>query len=254
MLFREEGFELWDNFISNKIVYVAEPVERNLESGNCVSCIDWISKWDVGHFYLQLQFVFVGQRNTHQNAILKIRTGREDNISLKPERNVSDSDLPVLVDIGKFVQLPKGMLLKPRPVSVWLKRFDDLESNRRNAADFLGVTLNTGQGAFRLNREAGLSSGFVSREQGQLPCELVESRSESIGELSKQHRDVVRGDFLFDPNVMERILKVVILPDGISVVPEFSDSHLEFVEAFIRSAELHLRINKPNAERHNSAS
>jgi hypothetical protein len=250
VLFREEGFELWDNFISNELIYFAQPIESDFKVGHSVSGVNWHTKWDVGNFYLQLKFVFVGQRNTYQNAVLKVYTGGQNNISVQPERNTANGDLLMLVDIGKFVQLPKGMFLTPRPVRVWLKRFDNLECVRRNALDFSGVTLVTGQGTFRLDGEAGLSSRFIGSDESQLPCELIQTGAESVNEISQQHGNGIGSDFLLNPDVMQRFLKIVVLPDGISIIPEFSNSGLEFVEAFVCPSKLHLCIRKPDSERH----
>lgn len=250
MLFREEGFELWDNFISNELVYFAQPIESDFKVGHSVSGVNWLAKWDIGHFYLQLKFVFVGQRNTYQNAVLKVWTGGQDNISFQPERNTANSDLLMLVDIGKSVQLPKGMCLKSRQVRIWLKRFDDLESNGRDALDFSGVTLVTGQRALRLNGKTGLPSRFIGCNKSQLPCELIQTGAESINEISQQHGNRIGSDFLLNPDVMQRFLKIIVLPDGISIIPEFSNSGLEFVEAFVCPSKLHLCIRKPDSERH----
>lgn len=247
MLFREEGFKLWDNFVSDKIVYFAQPVSGDLKIRDGIRGVNWWSKWNVGHFYLQLKFVFFGKRDAYQGAVLKVRSGCHDDVSFKAKGNAPNSDLLMLVDIAKAIQLPKGMFLTPRPVRIWLKRFDDLEGGGRDVRNFSGVTLVTGQGAFRLDRETCLPSRFVGSDESQLPCEVIESRTKGVGELSEEHRDIVRGDLLFDPNVIERILKIVIWRDGISIVPKFDDSNLEFVEAYVRPAELHLCMNKPNS-------
>lgn len=253
MLFREENLELWDNFVSNKIVYFAESINGDLEVRNGVSGVNWFPKWDGGNFYLQLKFIFVGQRDAYQGAVLKVRSGRKDNVSLEAEGDGADDDLLMLVDIGKAIQLPKGMILAPRPVLVWLKGFDNADGSGREAFDFSSVTLVPGSGAFGLDGKTGLPARGVRSDERELPCELIEAGSQSIDEFSGEHRNIDGGNFLLNPSEMERLLKVVIWRDGISVVPKFDDGILELVEAYVCPTKLHLCVRKPYTQRHGAS-
>ncbi len=248
---REETGKTWDCIVSDEIVYAAKPLHADLEIRNGISRFDWLSKYDSGDFYIELKFVFFGERDTYFDAIIRVVPpscgNRWSDGDFKKDM-AHGNDL-MLVDVTKSIQLPKGMVLERRPSFIRLKRFDDAESSRKDVSDFFLIAPITEGRTLGIDRETRLPSRFIGSEQSKLPSQMVKARTESIGEFSDKHTYRVGRDFLFDVDTIPRILHIVLSRDEVGIFPKFRDFPIQFVEAFVRPTQFHLRVGQPDAHR-----
>jgi len=252
-LLREEARKSWDYFESDEIIYFAESSKSNLEIGDSVRCVDWVSKYNVGDIYLELKAVLLGERNSYFNYVIEVLPEYLTNaIHSNGKLDTAKGHDLMLVDVAKFVQLPEGMTLKCCPSFVRLKRLDNAESYRRDVSNFFPITLIAGERDLGINRETRLPSGFVSGEQRELPSEVVETGTNGIGELTNQQRKWIGCNSLFNPRDVCSFFKIILSGDGVGIFPIAPDFPFEFVEVFIRPTKFHLCVNNPYAQRHKS--
>lgn len=251
----KESLESWDSVISDKLIYVAQPIPIDGEIGNSISRVNWISKFDSGTFNIELNFVLLGERYSYFRCVIDFvipsPMGHADLVYAKGEVDGTDWNDLMFVKICEFVDSPKRMKFERRLARVRLKRFDDLESFSGNVSNLFLKSLIAGQRANGFNGECRQSTGLVCGQEGELPREIVESRANCICELSNENGNGVRSNVLFNAKDVPTLGKIVISRDGIGLaLDETINFNLQVIEVFIRSAKFHLCINQPYSQRH----
>jgi hypothetical protein len=250
---REEARKFWDYFVSDEIVYGTQAVDINFEIARSVDTVDWLSEYDSGRFYIELKFVFFGEQDTYYHCILEtalVDPVLRNALRSNTEGDMTNGDESVLIDVAKFVELPQGMLLEHRPSVIRLKRFNDGERYRRDVRDFFVVPSVAGSGAFGLNREGRVAPRRIGSEQGQLPCEVIETGTKGIGKLSNQHANRNRSGFLLNAYTMPRALNIVLSRNEVGIFPKFGHFPFEFIETYIRPTTFHLCMGQANPQWH----
>src|ERR1700687_1096814 len=165
----EEARKSWDYAISDKIVYGSECLYPNLET--TARAVDWLPKYDLGHYWIELQIVFLGQRNGYFCCIVEIAPG--------PFGDSGDTELQiggvyrenhVLVGNAEFIENPEGMILESRASVIRLKRFDHGCGCGKNVLHCVTEPPGRIRG-IPANRERSVGVRPLDMQQGKLPSE-----------------------------------------------------------------------------------
>ena len=205
---------------SYEAVYIAEPVERQSPIG-----IPFADLYRVGQCWLEIEVVFVLFGHAHLNCIFLIEMidlDSGDFGSKEVDPAGVDGDQFVLVEIAKFIQLPKGMRLRRVRSLVRLNSIDLSSDIMGESPQSVGITTPSVPAAgIRFTEVFGNREENVSLEvapsigQGHLPSHLIESRAETVEEFSKLHPQHRIKAFQFKPFDISSILRVVLGNDGV---------------------------------------
>lgn len=170
-----------------------------------------------------MAFILFG--NAHLNSIFVVKILNLDSWNVWDEEiNPSrvDRDQLVLVDITKFVQLPKGMTLRPTRSFVRLKSVNLSSNVVGESPQGFGVvapSVPTASIPFAEvfgNREVDVFRGISpSIGDGHLPSHLIETRPEAVQELSKFHSQHRVEGFQLEPLDVSSVLRVIFGDDGV---------------------------------------
>lgn len=130
---REEDFKSWDSIVSDEIVDCAQAVESDFKTRDCVSLVDWLSKYNSGDIYMELNLALLGERDSYFRCVLDVAPSSiTDSKNAKLKFNIADGDNLMLVDVAKLIDSPKRMVFERRPTGVRLKRLNEFEGLRRH--------------------------------------------------------------------------------------------------------------------------
>src|SRR5690242_4170429 len=112
---------------------------------------------------------------------------------------------------------------------VRLKVVNDGGCRRREVANRFPVS-RVGLGLLRpsVDRETGLVVRGVCSKQSQLPSQVVQTRAQSIVELSGQTSEVMRGVAELEKDLMKALVRIVLSPNGVGMFPKLGFNVLEF--------------------------
>jgi hypothetical protein len=205
---------------SDEAVYIAEPVERQSPIG-----IPFADLYRVGQCWLEIEVAFVLFGHAHLDCIFLIEmidldSGDFGSKEIDPAR--VDRDTFMLVEIAKFVQLPKGMSLRRVRSLVRLNSINLSSNVMRESPQSIGITTPSVPTAgisftevFGERKENVPLEIAPSIGQCHLPSHLIESRAETVEEFSKLHPQHGIETFQFKPFDIASILRVVLGNDGV---------------------------------------
>lgn len=251
---REEARKSWDHFVSDKVVYLSESVEGNLERTVAEKYLDRDAWFEI-HFTAQGE----SQREYHFQMMIEKRRGKWGDESLPVIQRKTDTERiwaeryrSMFVQGPEFIQLPEGIVPKSVPSEVRLKRVDDVCHCgwKQGPAVFIGVVPNLEDREMDLLLFP-LGKTLRSVEVGQFPRELIQCGTEATDEIAKQHWDDLWGQGNINPDDIEPLIKLDLFGDGIRFrgpLPEFGVKRLE---VFVRPAGLHFYVDKAIRSRYN---
>lgn len=200
---------------NDETVYIAESVEGDSPVG-----VPFAKLYLVGQCWLEVELIFVLFGNAYLKCVLIVEIfglnsrnlGGKDGDSLGVDR---DND--VLIEVAKFVQLPKGMILRRIRSLVRLQSvnfFRDVIREEPESPSVISSPVGVAQ-VFR-NREVNVS-GKISPSIGigQLPSHLVEARPEAVQELPEFHPHNRLEGLSFVPLDVSSIVRFVLADDGV---------------------------------------
>src|SRR5271166_1169208 len=155
-LLSEETLELRNCVISDKLVYLTQFIDRDLEGTRSIGLVDWFTENHIRDIYLEFNLALFGERNSYLHCVVDFivpSSGITNSIDTQGKINVSNSDDLMLVDIAKFVDLPKGMTLKGRPARIRLERLDNLDCLRKYASNLFLEDCILRAGTFGFDRD-----------------------------------------------------------------------------------------------------
>jgi hypothetical protein len=200
---------------SYEAVYIAEPVERKSPIGVPFADLYW-----VGQCWLEIEVVFVLFGHTHLHCIFLVEILELDSGNPGDERVDScgvDRDDLMLVDIAKFVQLPKGMSLRRVRSLVRLNSINlspDIVGESPQSFGIVAPSIPIAE-VFG-NREVNVPGGVPSSVGfGHLPSHLIEAGAETVQEFSKFHSKHGIESFQLKPFDVASVLRVVLGNDGV---------------------------------------
>src|SRR5260370_37758611 len=200
---------------SYEAVYIAEPVER--ESPIRVPFADL---YRVGQCWLEVKVVFVLFGNAHLNCVFLVEIIDPDSGNAGDERVDSsgvNKDQLVLVDIAKFIQLPKEMslrrvrsLVRLNSINLSPNALGESSQSFCVVAPFFPIAEVFG------NREVDVSRGvFACSGLRHLPTHLIEPRPETVQELSEFHPQHRLESSQLKPLDVSSVLRVVLGNNGV---------------------------------------
>ena len=219
----KKPLELWDNAISDKLVYFCDVSIQKVERPPIPGAwrfIDWITKYKVGRAWLEFYFELIGHGNTNFYGIANVLGAHLDTSvggdHVEAQIGMADRNRPVLVEVAKLVELPEGVLVESIPSVVRLKRLDDLSRFRwKTCHDDPKLTFDQSPwGGLMIDGEFGSRVRGVSVQQGELPRELVESGSQVVGDLANEKRDDVGNYLVFKPDDVDSVFDIIMFRDG----------------------------------------
>lgn len=202
---------------SYEAVYIAEPMERKSPIG-----VPFADLYRVGQCWLEIEVIFVLFGHAHLNCVFLIEMLNLDSgdggFKRIDSSGVNREEL-VLVEIAKFVQLPKGMTLRRVRSLVRLNSVNLSPNIIRETPQGFGIvapSLSITE-VFR-NREVNVSgsTGIASASRScQLPSHLVETRPETVKEFSEFHSQHRSETLQLKALDVSSILRVILGNDGV---------------------------------------
>lgn len=211
---REIERRKFGNDCINKLVYLVESGDGDIPVG-----VPFANLYTARQCWLEIKLTFKLFWDTNLECTFSVEMFHADSGNVGEidcADSAVDGDADVLVEIAKFVQLRKGMILRRARSLVGLKCINLCrnlggEQAQNSSISFQPITseiIKNGE----LNVSCGISpSGRIS----QLPSHLVETRTETIEELSQFHAPNRIERFSLSPLDMSSILGVVLANDGI---------------------------------------
>jgi hypothetical protein len=200
---------------SYEVVYIAESGEGKPPIG-----VPFADLYGFGQCWLEIEMVFVLFGNTHLKCVFVVemfdfdaRNSRDEWID--PSR-VNREEL-VLVEIAKFIQLPKGMSLRRIRSLVRLNSINlspDIvrESPQRTSIIAPSTLVDEVLG----NGEVNISRGILpSSGRCELPSHLVKTRPETVKEFAEFHPDNGVERFHLKPFDVASVARIVLANDGV---------------------------------------
>ena len=213
---REEARKSWDHVVSDEIVYFSEANTRNLELPHTFA-EKYIggSGWFEMHFTTQKE----GQGEMHFNAILEVAGIGLPHLKGRGEGHVEHvaihRDSPVLIHRPEFIQLPEGVVPVGIPSEVRLNAVEDLcHCGWKKSTPILvsRISLLENEKAdipLFLFREAPLSV-----KVSQPPRQLLQSGAQATQEITEQDGNKFAVQGKINPEDVQSLIKICVLPDG----------------------------------------
>jgi hypothetical protein len=242
----KEPREFRDNFVSDKVVYLLKPLNPDFEIGTSVDGINWFSKYDSQDIHIELKLFLLGDWDRYFECVIKLSDRSFGSAGIPHlEHGTADSDYLMLVDIAEFVELPEQMFLERCFSDIRLKAVNDIGGLRREIGDRFPISRASLRRSL-VNRETCPLVGCISPQQCQLPSQMIETRTETIGEFSGQSTEVVGGDCDFNDRVMNALPRIVLGSDSVTILPKLGNNLLEFFEMFIRPTKFYFCMCQPD--------
>jgi len=235
---REEARKSWDHVVSDKVIYLGETRDLNLELPS------FAEQYLNGDLWFELHLTCICQRESHVSMIWEIVSGATlpvPRTDTKIDTNVvaGAGRTSMLVERPELVQLPERVILESIPSEIRLKRVQ-LGCHcgwKQHSPVSPGI-------GFVENGEANLPLlGLVERpfriQMGQSPRELVQTGAQATNEVSEQHRDYFRCGCEINFEDVERLFKVFVFTDGVGFDCPLGDFPFQEMEMFIRPTGLH---------------
>jgi hypothetical protein len=239
---REEARKSWDHVVSDKVVYLAEPIQRDLE------IVGFTKKYLNRDLWVEVHLTLPdeGERERHFQVICE---------AVDP---VSAYGLPVLdteskvkhirqrwngsmfVEIPELIQLPEQIISKNIFSEVRLKRIQNSCHCGWVQSAPIVVCPRISENGEANTPLLVLGEGSARVEMSQSPCELIERRPQATNEIAEQHRDYFRSGSNVDLDDVESMVKIGLLSDGIWLHGPLPDRFLKRLEVFVRPTGLHL--------------
>lgn len=190
---REEARKGWEHRLVDEFIHVDKVFIAKYDA--FTRLVDFKLNFDI---WIENHILFDGKRKAHYCLIVDllsidwnaIHTFDSADMNLPSVGNLSESrDIPVLIDIPKFIQSPEMCRFVVFPCVVRLHRLHD--GNCRfgdTESDFSQPNLCVHRVFFK-NREREFASWLRSSQESQLPREMIQRRPERGNEISRRQYD-----------------------------------------------------------------
>ena len=200
---------------SYEAVYIAEPAERKSPIG-----VPFADLYRVGQCWLEIEVVFVLFGHAHLNCVflvemLDLESGNTGDEGIdSPGMN---REKLVLIEIAKFIQLPKGMSLRRVRSLVRLDSIKLFRNVAREQSESVTIPFGvTWFGNVSEDREVNVARRIApSIRESELPSHLVQAGSETVQEFSEFHSQHGLDGFQLKPSDVSSVLRVVLGNDGV---------------------------------------
>ena len=201
---REEARKSWDHVVSDEIVYLAEPIDLDLE------VIGFTEKYLNRKLWLEVHVTCPreAQRERHFQMIWeasRIQAKPLPSWDVEPNRNfiVGAGRGAVLVERPQFIELPEGVILKSLASEIRLKPIEDAcHCGWKQIAPSVVSPRIAEYGEVDVPLFAAFESPSTVKV-GQSPTQLIETGSQATHEIAEQHRDDFRCGCELNPEDMK---------------------------------------------------
>ena len=245
----EEARKSWNYAISDKSVYVRDPIEVARDS-----VADVAKDYIKGNLWIECHLTFELQRDAH-HLLVVIEFDRSHKIvrhqrKVKSHHVTMNRNPSVFVDIAQPVKPPEQVRRWLRSV-VRLKRIDELCCPCGYARRAGGKGLSRSSVAFFENWKFR-SLGVRSSESSKRPNELIERGPKTVEQISQNQRDGVGRVGYLDPNLIPATLNIVLTKNGAGFgFAEQIDLVPQSVKVYLRPGCLQVGINQTRRNRSN---
>jgi hypothetical protein len=236
---REKSREGRNDFVSNKVVYLPKSVKRNVKNAFLAE------KYLSGELWFEFHLTCPCEREGHVEMIVK--RAMVANVSLPVNHIKGESHSIVgagrdtmFVQSPESIELPDGIMAEGVYSVIRLKAIQDsCDCGWVQIAPLVVCPEITETGKADVSFVAGFKRP-ARVKMGQSPCELVKTRAKATQEISKQHRDDLRGGCWLNREDVERLFKISLFGDGVGLEAPFPHGFFKEMEMFVRPSGFHL--------------
>ena len=245
----EEARKSWDYAISDKVVYVRDPIEVARDS-----LADVAKDYIKGKLWIECHLSFELQRDAH-HLLVVIEFDKSRKVVRHPRKAEShhvtmNRNPSVLVDITQPVKPPEQMRRWLRSV-VRLKRIDEL-CRACGYTRRIGRKVLSSFGAPFFENGKLRSSGVRSRKLSKPPNELIERGTKTVEQISQNQGNIAGRVGYLDPNLIPATLNIVLMKNGAGFgFAEQIDLVPQSVKVYLRPGCLQVGINQTGGNRSN---
>lgn len=239
--FRQEARELWDYFVCDNVVYAPEKLQVNPLSQS-----GYLEQYLSGDMWFEILFGFraAGYLHTMCAILESFYPPTPSGEGGHGQANGDACEEPMFVGIPKQVQNRQLGILRGVPSVIRLNSLNDPNSVRQNVLRQSLEGLDAGLAGVGEDGERRLLVRLLSRQQGQLPREVIEGRAEVMNNVSEYDRELERWRRLRRElvDIVVDVLGIELTTESIWVaIDESSGFPFEFFKVFTRPLNLEPR-------------
>lgn len=239
---REEARKSWSYRCSDVVVYFCDLFSREFQ-GNSYGRIDWISKFENGHAWLEYHGLLDGERPAYFVSIVEVCPDPPLGFNIDGGIDTSSDGKSMFIDIAKFIQLPKGIIPVGRTSIVRLKFFDNRNGLTGHVPNEFSESLFGLGGPVWQDRKHHLSAGLGISDKGELPCELVKAGAKGVDDIGEGQKNIDVDNVELAADDISLAHKVIAFRDCIFVGPAIGRSQgIKSLQMFVRPAYFDAQI------------
>jgi len=205
---REEAHESWKYAVTEELVYIEDSFGANGDAGRNIAK-DYLE----GNLWMDVQFVFLGQRNGKCSVILESfknyvsapASGKE-----KVNLGTIGGNPPMLVEVTHSVQPPKKIVFHGCQTICWLKVSNNSDGISGDVRELCSKSASSVAVPLLNNRELDARVWDCDSQFRQSPHELVEARTHAVESIPASQADMVGDIIQINPEGMPLIFKVIL--------------------------------------------
>ena len=235
---REEALKSWEHCVCDELMYCGERVDGNTRSAGD----DFVPQGEmIRHLRGRWWEILIHHRNGDYYCVLVEPMVAHACLKSDFPPGTRDGNKLMLVDVGKFMQKPQGVIFRFHPIRcvVRLKRLNDLSGI---VGDVLQESLNVTLGitiVHQVDRESRPVIGGRSGDKRQLPGEVIQCGAQVMEDVTSDDSYPYRNGSELKAVDIFRLVRIEILADKterFSIVPS-ADSIVECLYMFRRPIE-----------------
>ncbi len=205
---REEAHKSWQHAVTEELVYIAD-VGGSQDHPSCFISEVYLE----GHVWIEVQFAFVGQRNSHYSAIIESLESHRSGVSngkMKQNFGTIGGDSPMLVEVTHCVQPPQMVRFNGCSSICWLKVSDNGNCIGRNVPELDFESAPAVIVPLLDNREFHATVGDSDVQLGQAPNQLVKTGPHTVEGISTSQRNMVGDLVQLNPEDISLVFKIIL--------------------------------------------
>jgi hypothetical protein len=245
---REKARESWDHFVSDKVAYLSQSRQGDGEVPQKLA-----KKYLDGNLWFEVHWTYPRgeQGESHFKSIIEM----SEEMFPTPERKANvhgvgiNRNGSVFIESPHLVQLPQGIIPKGIPSEIRLEGIEDVCDCGWKQCSAVVV----GGVSFLEDQKTDVSLLALTKAplrvgMRELPCQLVESRTQTANKVSNQHRNEFRGGTHRERPNVEDLIEICFVGDGIRwKIKPFSHLNLKLIEVMVRPINFHMYIEQRGA-------
>lgn len=243
---REEAHESWKYAVTQELVYSADVVGIDSDSGSSIA-----KDYLVSDLWMDVEFTLMGQRDTKYSVIIESLDGFHASVRSRGKKELNfgpiGRDSPVLVEVTHSVQPPEKVFFHGCRSVCWLQVFDNGDRSIGNANKIFLETTKAVTVPILNNRELR-PVGNCDGEFSQSPHKLIEGCTHAVKGVPAAQADMVRDIIQINPEDVPLIFKVILTSKsaGIRFMENF-EVRIESFKVTLRPIQLQIGVRQSGA-------